>query len=782
MNIKKLFILNLTHKVELGLENKKERLKRSFMGFSLTKLILALSIIVVSSLTTQCSCSKTEAASNPEAPAACVDGIGAIGACTGCNAGFYLTTANTCLSLPTSCREADGSGVCTTCVDGFDLSGGACFVRVTINYNLNGGTKTDPQLLSQTARAGGSVTLHPSTGLSRTTGGTADVFLGWSTAQTPVQGDWVAAGSTFNIPAGIAIAVPTITLYAIWGVAYTVTYDANGGTGGTNLTQSTVAGAAIRLRTLAETGITAPASGTADSNLAAWGIAANGVGTTYAAGAEVTFIRDTRLYALWNHTVTFNCGTAAGITGTAPAAVIRRIGADLSDLPRTGCVNSGYTVTGWTSQVGTGDARPLVTFMPAGNITVYAIYRVDIDGDGLIEIYNADHLNAIRYNLSGTSWKSSAISTGLTGGCPAGVCRGYELVGNIDLGTTRWGTTSGYTGTDRLSSGWDPIGQCQGSTSSCSTTNSFNAIFEGNGFEISNLFIYQSAMNKSSGLFSGVGLNGSINGLGLNIVWISSASSKVGGLVGDLANLTAAANSTTPIVRITNTYVINAQITGRGNIGGILGGGRGHLELRNVYTSGNISVDFKASSVDINEYEIGSLIGRMLGGSSARFSVHNAYSVANLYFSGTSAGATGGLIGVTSDGRTIISNAFYSGTFFPLRPNDGVTPITITTNQIAGGILGEISLATQSIDLSNIYWNRQTTGGAPISAISVFDSARYSFSLDRFTGIGTTVDMRNIDLGTCFNRRVAESKLPQVYKWSGTACLVGQPLGGAPNN
>lgn len=90
----------------------------------------------------------------------------------------------------------------------------------------------------------------------------------------------------------------------------------------------------------------------------------------------------------------------------------------------------------------------------------------DADSDGLIDIDTIWKLSAIRYDANGSSLGSN------TSGCPAEIylgeyvrrCHGYELVGDIDFGT------SGRSFTDRL------------------VLN--NTVFDGNGHEIRNLNSY----------------------------------------------------------------------------------------------------------------------------------------------------------------------------------------------------------------------------------------------------------------------------------------------------
>ena len=58
---------------------------------------------------------------------------------------------------------------------------------------------------------------------------------------------------------------------------------------------------------------------------------------------------------------------------------------------------------------------------------------VDADGDGLIEIGTLAELNNVRHNLAGTTYRVDPGVAGDTGGCPAGICQGYELTANLDF-------------------------------------------------------------------------------------------------------------------------------------------------------------------------------------------------------------------------------------------------------------------------------------------------------------------------------------------------------------
>jgi formylglycine-generating enzyme required for sulfatase activity len=111
-------------------------------------------------------------------------------------------------------------------------------------------------------------------------------FGGWNTAANGTGTDYAAGGSyTANA---------SVTLYAKWVAAYSVTYNPNGATGGTApAPQTKPHGVALTLRTnsgnLAKTGY----------GFARWNTAANGTGTDYAAGVSYTANASVTLYAKW---------------------------------------------------------------------------------------------------------------------------------------------------------------------------------------------------------------------------------------------------------------------------------------------------------------------------------------------------------------------------------------------------------------------------------------------------------------------------------------------------
>ena len=129
----------------------------------------------------------------------------------------------------------------------------------------------------------------------------------------------------------------------------------------------------------------------------------------------------------------------------------------------------------------------------------------DRDGNGLIEIDTLEALNNIRYNLEGTSYKVSESDTGSTIGCPTpDGCDGYELTRSLDFAdgasyasgeaNDDWRPNQANPD-DATNSGWEPIGSCNTDTEDsdmarCGDDDDerFAAIFEGNGYTITNLY------------------------------------------------------------------------------------------------------------------------------------------------------------------------------------------------------------------------------------------------------------------------------------------------------
>ena len=164
-----------------------------------------------------------------------------------------------------------------------------------------------------------------------------------------------------------------------------------------------------------------------------------------------------------------------------------------------------------------------------------ADYRpdIDVDGDRLIEIYYLEELDAIRYQLDGSGYKTtdSAMVEAITAGCNGG-CRGYELIRDLDFSDDNSYSSIANKAIwqpngDKSNAGWVSIG------SNSATAVSAPMILEGNGYTISNLYQNTSAY---SGLFGNMENTEEmplvISNIGLLDVDIQTQGGDNGGLVG----------------------------------------------------------------------------------------------------------------------------------------------------------------------------------------------------------------------------------------------------------
>jgi hypothetical protein len=115
----------------------------------------------------------------------------------------------------------------------------------------------------------------------------------------------------------------------------------------------------------------------------------------------------------------------------------------------------------------------------------HAYADVDIDNDGLIEISTLQELDLMRYDLAGTSLNGDST------GCPATGCNGYELVADLDFDTNGNGVADAGDLFWNNGQGWEPVGDTDGGPAYAQkkTTGAFGGIFNGNGFQLSNMYI-----------------------------------------------------------------------------------------------------------------------------------------------------------------------------------------------------------------------------------------------------------------------------------------------------
>ena len=255
-----------------------------------------------------------------------------------------------------------------------------CYAAVTVaaktnyavTFNNNGGSGAPD---AQTKWYGETLTLS-STKPTRT----GYTFSGWNT-KADGSGTNYASGGSYTGNAAL-------TLYAKWtAVTYGITYKANGGTG-SDQTQTKTYGVNATLKaanTFSRTNYT----------FTNWNTAANGSGTTYAAGSTYATNAALILYAQWQlttYSVTFD---ANGGTG-APAAQTKNSGSALT-LSSVVPTRSGYGFLGWATtqaraNAGTVDyaAGGTVAATTNQNLALYAAWKVAAPTLEIVSAYRSD--------------------------------------------------------------------------------------------------------------------------------------------------------------------------------------------------------------------------------------------------------------------------------------------------------------------------------------------------------------------------------------------------------
>jgi uncharacterized protein (TIGR02145 family)/uncharacterized repeat protein (TIGR02543 family) len=214
-------------------------------------------------------------------------------------------------------------------------------ITYTVSFSANGGNGT---VSSRNAQEGNSITLPDGSSLSRS----GYTFIGWNTN---------TAGTGINYNAGDPYTpTATITLYAKWNAVYTVSFNANNGSGTAPSAQTANAGSSVTLPDgsgLSRSGYT----------FGGWNTNSNGTGTNYNVSTTYTPNGSITFYAKWNIvtyaiTYTLNSGT---VSPANPASyTIETPAFTLTNPTRT-----GYRFAGWTGTNGT--TPQIAVSVPRGN-------------------------------------------------------------------------------------------------------------------------------------------------------------------------------------------------------------------------------------------------------------------------------------------------------------------------------------------------------------------------------------------------------------------------------
>ncbi|MDW2975049.1 MAG: InlB B-repeat-containing protein [Alphaproteobacteria bacterium] len=229
---------------------------------------------------------------------------------------------------------SDGLSAAKECLDSCEWYAKWTANTYTVKYNANGGT--GGTTASSSHQYGVAKTLTAN-GFTRT----GYTFAGWATSSSGAV-KYTDQQSVINLASTQGA---TINLYAKWtGNTYTVSFDANGGTGGQ--TDNVTAMYGSRMPTISTT----PPTRTGYT-FNGWYDAQTG-GTKYytAAGASArnwNKTDNTTLYARWTantYTVSFN---ANGGTGGQTDDVTATYGSQMPTISTTAPTRTGYTFNGW---------------------------------------------------------------------------------------------------------------------------------------------------------------------------------------------------------------------------------------------------------------------------------------------------------------------------------------------------------------------------------------------------------------------------------------------------
>ena len=347
--------------------------------------------------------------------------------------------------------------------------------------------------------------------------------------------------------------------------------------------------------------------------------------------------------------------------------------------------------------------------------TLYVGYApaasVDADQDGLVDINYLEQLAMLTFNTpqdNAIGYKAAPDAIPNAFGCPGGICRGYELLRNLDFNNPdsylAGGLNPDWSGIDfntTTNTGWLPIG---------SEAAPFVGEFEGNGFAIANLQIKRDGQDFQ-GLFGYIG-NGGLSGNGgavrnLGVVGVRiEAGNHVGTIAGDLRG------------SIANSYA-NGSVSGNINVGGLVGNigfyTPTNADTRPEPANAGIIVNSRSGvEVTVAEYNGGGILGRCNG-----CTVLNSFAVGTVRNNNSSAPAavtfgTGGFIGQMGEteggGRGIlasqgnnVSNNYAQGNLLR-RDGAGIGQF------IGSGVLGGTVLNANYAVGSNININNDQVG------------------------------------------------------------------------
>ena len=315
---------------------------------------------------------------------------------------------------------------------------------------------------------------------------------------------------------------------------------------------------------------------------------------------------------------------------------------------------------------------------------------IDVNGNDLIDICDIARFNTIRGE---ESFGGEDGYGDTSDGCET-TCDGYELMRDLDFAAQ---------------GNWQPIDY-------------FNAVFNANGYTMSNLTINNSTDTDYVGLFRELGSDAKIKGirlLNMNVV----GNNEVGGLAGlNEGEITDSCIDTESEIRgddsvgglvgsnfggiISNSCVIGSgAVTGMTSVGGLVGQNSERGIVKNSYAISDVEGDERAgglvgynhkNSIIVNSYAAGSvtavgnvsstIVGGLVGWNTDKGVIRNSYAIGNVKIT-TATGmftvAGGGLVGQNSK-RGIIENSYATGNV----ASTTATGITASVGGLVGYVVG----------------------------------------------------------------------------------------------
>ena len=266
----------------------------------------------------------------------------------------------------------------------------------SVTFNANGGSGAPS---SQTKWYGESLTLS-TTKPTRTN----YVFKGWNT-KSDGSGTAYSSGASYTGNSALA-------LYAQWYAPYTVSYNANGGSGAPS-SQTKVYNTTLKLSTTTPT-----RTGYTFKN---WNTKSDGSGTSYASGANYTANAAVTLYAIWQINTWAVTYDGNGATGGSTSSQTKTYNQALT-LRTNGFTRTNYNFVNWNTAAngsGTGyNAGASYTGNAAlklyaqwvvahANPTIQSITVKRCDADG------TDNVEGTRMHVTAT-WKVDNTTDGFT--------------------------------------------------------------------------------------------------------------------------------------------------------------------------------------------------------------------------------------------------------------------------------------------------------------------------------------------------------------------------------